>query len=857
MPPRFRSTPAAYELLLEGQLALAEIERAGVRVDREYLDAAFVRADAEIKAVEEQIRADPDFRLWQRRFGTGTKLSAPEQLSDVLYKDLGYKPKEFTESGKRGKADEAALEGIDRPLVKLYFQAQKLRKGRDTYLAGIRREMVRDAKGRWYVHPSYNLNTVTTFRSSCDSPNWQNIPKRNKMLADMIRRCYIPRDGYQFVEIDYGQAEVRVAACYNRDPNLIKYVSDPTTDMHRDVARRLFFLGKDEPVPKGARNLAKANFVFAEFYGDFYPRVAQKSWEIMGYQKLEAAAGESLYDRLRANGITKLGACDPDADPRPGTYEKHVRDVERWFWDDRFPVYKQWKRDWFTAYQRSGGFEMLTGFAVNAPLSRNDVVNYPIQGCLPGTARVRTRHGGWVPIRELVGRATEVWTGFRWASAVGISRGRCRRATVALNSGVVVECDTRHKFKNEMGDWVKFDDLKEGDWVALPKCDAPLAYSGRVNWWFVYGFLTGDGWFNNRNGVSGGVSITGGEVKKNTLEEIRSFWQSEGYADGGRYRGIRWAVIPPTEGRTQNRYKLSLQDERLTQRLKADGFDFEWTAHTKRVVEAVWRASPQDQRDYLEGLWLSDGARNDGGHRSLHMCNRELLRDVQVLAAGVGFDSVMAKTGDGWKLTFHFRKFNGKPPRRYPFAAVRRQVDRVEMARYARRNDAICDARVFRQGKDFSQFVGERIIETHAPEPVVYRYDRVVSKAVRDEEEETFTMSVDDPLHQFVADGVIVKNSAFHCLLFALIKIVRWLKKHKMRTRVVGEIHDCVVLDAHPAELNDVVAYVRKAMVQDVPRAWDWVVVPLEASVEVGAVDAPWLDVKECELKNGAWTPKG
>lgn len=479
MVARFSTTPDAYRLLLDGSLALAEIERAGVRVDKEYLDAAFVKADAEIKALEAQIRDDPDFRLWQRRFGTGVKLSAPEQLSDVLYKDLGYKPKELTASGKRGKADEAALEGIDRPLVKLYFAAQKLRKGRDTYLTGIRREMVRDARGHWRVHPSYNLNTVTTYRSSCDSPNWQNIPKRQKAMADMIRRCYVPRPGHQLVEIDYGQAEVRVAACYNRDRNLIRYVSDPTTDMHRDVARKLFFLGRDEPVPKGARNLAKANFVFAEFYGDFYPRVAQKSWEIMGYQKLEAAPGESLYQRLAANGVSKLGACDPDQDPRPGTYEHHVQKIERWFWDVQFPEYKQWKRDWYDAYRRYGGFQMHTGFAVDVALSRNDVVNYPIQG------------------------------------------------------------------------------------------------------------------------------------------------------------------------------------------------------------------------------------------------------------------------------------------------------------------------------------------------------------------------------------------AAFHCLLLALIKIVRWLKKHKMRTQVIGEIHDCVVLDVHPAELDDVIAYVRWAMVEHVPRAWDWIIVPLEASVEIAPVDAPWLDVKECELKNGSWVPKG
>jgi DNA polymerase I-like protein with 3'-5' exonuclease and polymerase domains len=376
---RFRTTPAAYELLHNGTIALAEIEHNGVRVDKTYLEDALDRTATAIKGIEEELRADPIYKIWRRRYGDRTKLAAPDQLAGVVFGELGHKPKSMTAGGKRGKADEAAFEGVNLPFVKTYFRAQKLRKGRGTYLTGIQREMVRAPDGCWYVHPSYNLNTVATFRSSCQGPNWQNVPTRNPMLGEMVRRCYIPRPGFQLVEIDYSQIEVRISACYNHDPNLIRYIRDPSTDMHRDMAARLFFL-KEGEVNKVSRHLAKNKMVFPQFYGDFYPRCARSLWEAIEFQDVRVGKdGPSIYDRLRENGIRELGECDPEQKTKSGTFERHVQEVEEWLWYTQFPVYTQWKKDWFAAYQRNGGFRTHTGFAVNGPHARNDVINYPIQ----------------------------------------------------------------------------------------------------------------------------------------------------------------------------------------------------------------------------------------------------------------------------------------------------------------------------------------------------------------------------------------------------------------------------------------------------------------------------------------------
>lgn len=381
------STPESYKLLHDTQIALARVQATGVRVDHEYLGRAITKVDTEIVAQEAALRADPLYLEWRKLYGSRTNPRAPEQLAKLVFGALGFKAPRRTKSGKRDAADESAFEGVDLPIVKSYFAAAKLRKGRDTYLHGIRREMARHADGDWYIHPSYNLNTVATFRSSCNLPNWQNQPNRNPLIAEMVRRSYIPRRGRQIVEVDLGQIEVRVPCFYHSDPNLMAYVNDPTKDMHRDVAAQLFKL-EGKQVSKMARHVAKNMTVFPFIYGSFWAQVAPAVWAAVDANKLTVEGTQTtLRDHLTAVGFKELGCCDPDAgDPAPGTFAAHVRAVERDFWNVRFPVFAQWKKDWYQAYLEAGGFRMLTGFAVRTHLgkegllSRRQVNNYPIQG---------------------------------------------------------------------------------------------------------------------------------------------------------------------------------------------------------------------------------------------------------------------------------------------------------------------------------------------------------------------------------------------------------------------------------------------------------------------------------------------
>lgn len=366
------ATPEAYRLLHEGSIAFAQIEHNGVRVDTDYLDRTITEVTEKIDQAQVAIKQDKVWRGWQKQFGNKSKLGSRPQFARVLM-DLGYSIKENEITGN-SELDESVLQNIDLPFVRNYLQIEKLKKLKSTYLMGLKREVIDG-----YVHPSYWLHTTATYRPSCSEPNWQNVPVRNPEISELIRRCYIPEPGWRLIEIDYSQIEVKIAACYNHDPKLIHYVSDPTSDMHRDVAIEVFKLKKDQ-WNKQTRYVAKNMFVFPQFYGSYYLDCARNIWEAITRMQLTVKDGLAMLEHLEAKGISELGPCLRGERPLTGTFEHHISLVEKKFWGERFPVYAQWKDTWYRKYRRRGYFRTLTGFVIEGFYKRNDVVNYPIQG---------------------------------------------------------------------------------------------------------------------------------------------------------------------------------------------------------------------------------------------------------------------------------------------------------------------------------------------------------------------------------------------------------------------------------------------------------------------------------------------
>lgn len=225
---------------------------------------------------------------------------------------------------------------------------------------------------------NFIANEICVHNSS-SSPNFHNLPKRDEEMASSIRQVFIPEKGWHFWESDFRGAEVVTSASVTRDPSLIAYVTDPTKDMHRDTGSDIFLL-PPEKVSKQLRYISKNMFVFASFYGSYFKQTSKSIWETINRDKSLLVDGIHVKEHLRRNGIRSGGNFDSDKETPRGSFEEHIREVERVFWNERFLGYRNWKKEWYEKFKRNGGFRTVTGFWIEGPMSKNAVLNYPIQG---------------------------------------------------------------------------------------------------------------------------------------------------------------------------------------------------------------------------------------------------------------------------------------------------------------------------------------------------------------------------------------------------------------------------------------------------------------------------------------------
>lgn len=368
------TTQDAYKLLHDGTVALSKVECNGIRIDTDYLDKAITKTTKKIKRLERRMESSDVMKAWRKRFGHKTNTESGQQLGRILFDDLGYEHQGISEKSEQYLTDEKSLSKVDDPFISDYLQVKKFRKALSTNLLGLKKEIVDG-----FVRPFFSLNLVTTFRSSSNSPNFQNIPLHLEDIGPLVRKAFVARKGNHLVELDYSGIEVRIAACYHLDPVMLQYIKDTTKDMHRDMAMECYKLALAE-VTKDIRYVAKNRFVFPQFYGDWYVDCARNLWTAMEEMSLITASGTNLKKHLRQKGIIKMGACMPGESPKEGTFEKHIQQVERSFWEDRFCKYALWKKQWYEKYKKRGWFQSLTGFTYQGYLKRNEVINYPVQG---------------------------------------------------------------------------------------------------------------------------------------------------------------------------------------------------------------------------------------------------------------------------------------------------------------------------------------------------------------------------------------------------------------------------------------------------------------------------------------------
>lgn len=337
----------------DASMELSIVENNGIHLDEENASRQFTKLTNRMDHLQQMILQSAEMKKWDR--SEEFRPSAPQDIAHLLFDCLEIKADkdDLTPTGKP-KSDIEALNKYNLPIVKNVLSWRKTKKTRDTYLEGFMKESVDG-----FIHTSLNLGTVDTFRSSSNDPNLQNIPARDEKTMRILRELILARPNHKLCEYDYKAMEAVIIAIYNQDPNWIKYVSDVGNDMHRDMAAKTV-IRKKEDVQKDERQITKNGFVFPTIYTSYWKNTAKNMWDQFSADTLK---------HLRSEGIKNLE-----------DYRSHIKSVERWFWEDQFPVGYEWMNKAIKTYKKKGYVELYTGFRCYGPLTRAQIINTPVQG---------------------------------------------------------------------------------------------------------------------------------------------------------------------------------------------------------------------------------------------------------------------------------------------------------------------------------------------------------------------------------------------------------------------------------------------------------------------------------------------
>ena len=142
----------------------------------------------------------------------------------------------------------------DYPIVRDILEYRGLTKLKSTYADGLAAFIEEDGR----IHTNFNQTITATGRISSTEPNLQNIPMRME-LGRQIRKVFIPREGYEFMDADYSQIELRVLAHMSGDEQLIDAYRQEE-DIHRITASKVFHTPFEKVTDLQRRNAKAVNF---------------------------------------------------------------------------------------------------------------------------------------------------------------------------------------------------------------------------------------------------------------------------------------------------------------------------------------------------------------------------------------------------------------------------------------------------------------------------------------------------------------------------------------------------------------------------------------------------------------------
>lgn len=224
---------------------LYDMEKNGVKVEAEALKLYGDQLGDKIVELEKEIYKDANETF---------NINSPKQLGVVLFENMKIPGGRKTKTGYSTAADVLEKLAPEYPIVAKILEYRQLTKLKSTYADGLAGYIQEDGR----IHGKFNQTVTATGRISSTEPNLQNIPVRVE-LGRMIRKVFVPEEGYVFVDADYSQIELRVLAHCSGDEQLIKAYREEA-DIHRITASQVFHVPFDEVTDLQRRNAKAVNF---------------------------------------------------------------------------------------------------------------------------------------------------------------------------------------------------------------------------------------------------------------------------------------------------------------------------------------------------------------------------------------------------------------------------------------------------------------------------------------------------------------------------------------------------------------------------------------------------------------------
>ncbi len=224
---------------------LYEMERNGVKVEGAALKQYGDELGTQIIALEKRI---------YEMTGETFNINSPKQLGVILFEHMGLPNGKKTKTGYSTSAEVLEKLAPEYPVVSSILEYRQLTKLKSTYADGLQNYISEDGR----IHGKFNQTITATGRISSTEPNLQNIPIRIE-LGRLIRKVFVPEEGYVFVDADYSQIELRILAHCSGDEHLISAYRE-SRDIHRMTASQVFHIPFDEVTDLQRRNAKAVNF---------------------------------------------------------------------------------------------------------------------------------------------------------------------------------------------------------------------------------------------------------------------------------------------------------------------------------------------------------------------------------------------------------------------------------------------------------------------------------------------------------------------------------------------------------------------------------------------------------------------